>query len=185
MYHPTTRVLTILELLQSRGSMSGGELAARLEVDRRTVRRYITMLQDLGIPAMLGHLDLNPWNIIVASSGTVFLDWAEAYVGNPLFSLEYLLEHAGRRFRSAAEVRTKLVAAYCAQWNGVVSSAAIAEAWVFAPLLAVFAYAVGSDAWQHPQRLPEPVAAGYLRSLARRMRREADELADRRSACLA
>jgi len=50
MYHPTTRVLTILELLQSRGSMSGGEIAARLEVDRRTVRRYITMLQDLGIP---------------------------------------------------------------------------------------------------------------------------------------
>jgi len=50
MYYPTTRVLTILELLQARGSMSGAELAARLEVDRRTVRRYITMLQDLGIP---------------------------------------------------------------------------------------------------------------------------------------
>src|SRR5262245_49834715 len=50
MYHPTTRVLTMLELLQARGSMSGGEIAARLEVDRRTVRRYITMLQDLGIP---------------------------------------------------------------------------------------------------------------------------------------
>src|SRR5262245_32153029 len=50
MYHPTTRVLTILELLQAHGSMSGAELGARLEVDRRTVRRYITMLQDLGIP---------------------------------------------------------------------------------------------------------------------------------------
>src|SRR5262245_39693885 len=50
MYHPTTRVLTILELLQARGSLSGAELAERLEVDRRTVRRYITMLQDLGIP---------------------------------------------------------------------------------------------------------------------------------------
>jgi predicted DNA-binding transcriptional regulator YafY len=50
MYHPTTRVLTILELLQARQSMSGAELATRLEVDRRTVRRYITMLQDLGIP---------------------------------------------------------------------------------------------------------------------------------------
>lgn len=50
MYHPTTRVLTILELLQARASMSGAELAARLEVDRRTVRRYIAMLQDLGIP---------------------------------------------------------------------------------------------------------------------------------------
>src|SRR5215203_4091576 len=50
MYYPTTRVLTILELLQARPGLSGADLAARLEVDRRTVRRYITMLQDLGIP---------------------------------------------------------------------------------------------------------------------------------------
>ena len=50
MYHPATRVLTVLELLQTYGSMNGPELAARLEVDVRTVRRYVTMLQDLGIP---------------------------------------------------------------------------------------------------------------------------------------
>jgi predicted DNA-binding transcriptional regulator YafY len=49
-YHPTTRVLTVLELLQSRSQLSGADLAARLEVDRRTVRRYITTLQDLGVP---------------------------------------------------------------------------------------------------------------------------------------
>lgn len=50
MYYPTTRVLTVLELLQSRHRIGGAELAERLEVDVRTVRRYITMLQDLGIP---------------------------------------------------------------------------------------------------------------------------------------
>jgi predicted DNA-binding transcriptional regulator YafY len=50
MYHPTTRVLTVLELLQARGNMGGAELAARMEVDGRTVRRYIMMLQDMGIP---------------------------------------------------------------------------------------------------------------------------------------
>src|SRR5512134_1252927 len=50
MYHPTTRVLAVLELLQSRSRMTGAELAQRLEVDIRTLRRYITMLQDLGIP---------------------------------------------------------------------------------------------------------------------------------------
>jgi predicted DNA-binding transcriptional regulator YafY len=50
MDHPTTRVLATLELLQSRPRFSGPELAERLEVDRRTVRRYITILQDLGIP---------------------------------------------------------------------------------------------------------------------------------------
>ena len=50
MYHPTSRVLTVLELLQSRPSITGPELAARLEMDVRTVRRYIAHLQDVGIP---------------------------------------------------------------------------------------------------------------------------------------
>ncbi len=50
MYSPTTRLLTLLELLQSHKQLSGSELARRLEVDGRTVRRYIVMLQDMGIP---------------------------------------------------------------------------------------------------------------------------------------
>ena len=49
MHRPTARLLTVLELLQDR-KMTGGELARRLEVDRRTVRRYIQSLQDMGIP---------------------------------------------------------------------------------------------------------------------------------------
>jgi predicted DNA-binding transcriptional regulator YafY len=50
MYHPTTRLLTILELLQAHPSLSGDALARRLEVEPRSVRRYITMLQDMGMP---------------------------------------------------------------------------------------------------------------------------------------
>ncbi|AKI98984.1 putative DNA-binding transcriptional regulator YafY [Archangium gephyra] len=50
MSRPTTRVLTVLELLQTHGRMSGSQLAQRLEVDRRTVRRYIALLEELGIP---------------------------------------------------------------------------------------------------------------------------------------
>ena len=50
MYHPTSRVLTVLELLQARPLLSGPELAERLEVDVRTIRHYITTLQDIGIP---------------------------------------------------------------------------------------------------------------------------------------
>lgn len=50
MYHPTTRLLTILELLQTHPSLSGAALARRLEVEPRSVRRYIMMLQDMGMP---------------------------------------------------------------------------------------------------------------------------------------
>src|SRR5438067_7554116 len=50
MYHPTTRVLAVLELLQAHGRLSGAELASRLEVDRRTLRRYVETLEEMGIP---------------------------------------------------------------------------------------------------------------------------------------
>lgn len=50
MYDPIMRVLTVLEILQAREHVSGAELAQRLEVDRRTVQRYIARLQDLCIP---------------------------------------------------------------------------------------------------------------------------------------
>ncbi|MBA3468911.1 MAG: YafY family transcriptional regulator [Herpetosiphonaceae bacterium] len=50
MYFPTTRVLTLLELLQVHDRISGQELARRLEVSERSVRNYVAQLQDLGIP---------------------------------------------------------------------------------------------------------------------------------------
>lgn len=50
MYNPTLRLLTLLEILEAHRSISGDQLAERLEVDKRTIRRYIVNLQDMGIP---------------------------------------------------------------------------------------------------------------------------------------
>lgn len=47
---PTSRLLRLLELLQARPLTTGREIADELGIDRRTVRRYITTLQELGIP---------------------------------------------------------------------------------------------------------------------------------------
>jgi predicted DNA-binding transcriptional regulator YafY len=47
---PTSRLLELLELLQARPSTTGREIADRLGVDPRTARRYVAILQDLGIP---------------------------------------------------------------------------------------------------------------------------------------
>ena len=55
MYQPTTRLLTVLEMLQARPQLSATELARRLAVDGRTVRRYVMMLQDMGIPVEAVH----------------------------------------------------------------------------------------------------------------------------------
>jgi predicted DNA-binding transcriptional regulator YafY len=50
MARPTGRVLTLLELLQSGGTRTVAELADRLGVDGRTVRRYVDHLIDLDVP---------------------------------------------------------------------------------------------------------------------------------------
>ncbi|MEU5275121.1 helix-turn-helix transcriptional regulator [Streptomyces asoensis] len=50
MPRPTGRVLTLLELLQSGGTRTAAELAGRLGVDERTVRRYVDHLIDLDVP---------------------------------------------------------------------------------------------------------------------------------------
>ncbi|MCE0765335.1 YafY family transcriptional regulator [Pseudonocardia kujensis] len=46
------RVLALLELLQARPGLTGPELAGRLEVDVRTVRRYVAALEGLGVPVV-------------------------------------------------------------------------------------------------------------------------------------
>ncbi|MFZ6720384.1 helix-turn-helix transcriptional regulator [Undibacterium sp. Ji49W] len=51
-YHPTTRVLAVLELLQAHGRLGGAELADMLNIDRRSLRRYIVTLEEMGIPVM-------------------------------------------------------------------------------------------------------------------------------------
>lgn len=50
MTRPIARVLALLEILQGGGTRTVRELAERLDVDERTVRRYVEHLLDLDIP---------------------------------------------------------------------------------------------------------------------------------------
>lgn len=159
-----------------------GEIELGLLEER--LQDALSLLGELGIPNTLGHLDLNPGNLIVSESRCLFLDWAEAYVGHPFFTFQYLLEHLRRMGGADSLSEEGVIAAYLAPWDGVASRNNVAEAMVLAPLLAGFAYAVGNDAWTRPERLSDPKTAGYLRSLVRHMNREANALSERRSSCL-
>src|SRR6476620_12103327 len=50
MTETSSRLLELLSLLQARRDWQGGELAARLGVSRRTIRRDVERLRDLGYP---------------------------------------------------------------------------------------------------------------------------------------
>ncbi|HTJ35519.1 MAG TPA: YafY family protein [Dactylosporangium sp.] len=54
MSHSTGKILALLEVLQARPGLTGPQLAERLGVDERTVRRYAAGLADLGLPVRAG-----------------------------------------------------------------------------------------------------------------------------------
>ena len=130
-------------------------------------------LGELSFPNTLGHLDFNPGNVVVASDRCAFLDWAEAYVGHPFFTFEYLREHLSRSHPDAGAWRSRVTSHYLEPWSSFISADKLSQALEITPLVAVFAYAVGSGAWRDSRRLQNPKLAGYLRALTRRMQREA------------
>ncbi len=158
-------------------------LKSELIVLGQQIEEALSLSADLGIPDALGHLDLNPGNIIVAEGQCIFLDWAEAYVGNPLFSFQYLVEHFRRMAGVEPTSELGLTTTYAAAWQSLVSLEGLQEALALTPMLAVFAYAVATDAWSDQSKLQDPKVAGYLRGLTRRMHREANRLKDRSALC--
>ncbi|MBN1661903.1 MAG: YafY family transcriptional regulator [Anaerolineae bacterium] len=50
MTNVATRLISVIMMLQSRGTLKAGELAEELGVSERTVHRYMGMLDELGIP---------------------------------------------------------------------------------------------------------------------------------------
>jgi hypothetical protein len=148
------------------------------------IQSVLDALEALGIPETLGHLDLNPGNMIVSPNACVFLDWAEAYVGHPFFSFQYFLEHFRRGVRVNSACEANLTSSYLAPWEQIAQPEFLAEVMALAPLPAVFAYAAGTDAWKHSESTRDRKLGGYFRALARRMNREADQLINRGVPCL-
>jgi hypothetical protein len=149
------------------------------------LKQACSALCDVGLPDTLGHLDFNPGNILVSPERSVFLDWAEACVTNPLMTFEYLREHLRRNCPDNTHAIDDIVAIYTRPWLSFFSPDALRKATVISPLVAVFAYTVGTYTWRSREALLKPATAAYLRSLTRRMHREALAIFGRREPCLA
>ncbi|MHB8413379.1 MAG: phosphotransferase [Candidatus Acidiferrales bacterium] len=156
---------------------------SELEMLGEELRGACSALQALALPDTLGHIDFNPGNILVSPGGCVLLDWAEACVANPLLTFAYLREHAERRHLEAGS-REDITPAYLKPWQGLFSPSDLERGMTFSSLVAVFAYAVSGNAWRSGEALRNPALAPYLRSLTRRMHRDASRIRGRSEPCL-
>jgi hypothetical protein len=138
-------------------------------------------LAAIDLPNVIGHSDFNPGNILLGMDRTVFTDWSAAHVGGPWLTLEYLIAHFKKTGAALPGQDTQLRHIFREQWLSIIPYEVLRQAQELAPLVAVFASAVADGGWRDPARLSLPGVPGYLRSLSRIMRREAQSLNARRA----
>jgi hypothetical protein len=139
-------------------------------------------MEDLNVPDTVLHGDMNLGNIVVAQDRCVFIDWCEAYVGNPLVTLEHLLllnpiedevlkpscdKHLKERYRRAM--------------SGICDPRFLEEGFALAPVVAAGSAIFARGDWFRTPLRDDPRRQAYVRSVARSMDRAARQPALRRA----
>jgi hypothetical protein len=150
-------------------------------VQQRVVEALLRM-QGAEVPDTLNHLDLNPGNVFVDSCKSTFLDWAEATVGNPFFSLEYLRQHFLKAVCAEQRQEQSFIQSYLKRWSPILPGKAIETMLRVVPLTAIYAFAASALPWQDRNLYRRHDIAAYFRSLVRRMFRESGLLGGGRTA---
>jgi Phosphotransferase enzyme family len=150
--------------------------AVELHTLARQLKDALATLEQSRVPDTIGHLDFNPGNVVVNQSDCAFLDWAEGCVGHPFLTYQYLLQTFLLAQTKHLSLEGALRSSYAEVFLSLATPSELDQAFSVIPLVAAFAYGAVSDTWRRPAHLLRPRSAASLRSLTRRMKREADLL---------
>ena len=109
---------------------------------RGGVLEALEAIEQLGLPFTVNHLDLNPSNVIGDESNCVILDWAEAAVGCPLISFEYLRRFFVQSQTLVSKDHEAFRASYDAVWSAAVPDEILKKGRPYIQVLAAYAFAV-------------------------------------------
>jgi hypothetical protein len=141
-------------------------------------------MEELEVPDSLIHGDINPGNILFDGTRCVFIDWAEAYIGNPFLNFEQFANHLMRQSEQAKGWVPYLRTLYKQQWLDVLTESKIDCVFALAPLLAAATYLFGRGDWLRSPSRNDANFQAFARSLARRMYRTALAPETREALCL-
>ena len=133
-------------------------------------------LADCGVPLALVHGDFTGGNIQVSTERCVFIDWAEAYLSHPFVTFEYLLVHLPKEGVNQDRWCKALTDTYLWRWQGLIPSSAAQEALRLTPLIALLSHALPSPNDSSREKIDVPEFGKYIRSLSRRMWKEAQQI---------
>lgn len=147
---------------------------ARLREIQGIFDEVCARMSALNLPETVIHGDLSFDNIVSQERECVFIDWAEAYIGNPLVTLQHLLllnqvESPGLRI----SLNETLTDRYRTVIERVCERDVIDQALIYMPLIAAASALYGRGDWMANSSNHVARSHVYMRSLARSMDRAA------------
>jgi hypothetical protein len=160
-------------------------------IDSQRLRRIYTAfkhicnrLQDLNIPDSIVHGDMNRGNIL-RSDRCQFIDWSEAYIGNPLVSLWHLLLlNRVEDIRKRESLNHIFINRYKKEWADLCGPDTFEEALLYMPMFAAASTLYGRGDWLNSPKRNDPHWQSYSRMLARHMDRAVHALELQEAPCL-
>jgi hypothetical protein len=133
-------------------------------------------MEDLGLADTVLHGDMNLGNLLVAGERCVFIDWCEAYVGNPLVTFEHLLLLNQIEDPSLkASCDRCLRETYRTAMSKICDPRAIDAGFACMPLIAAASTIFGRGDWFRTPGRSDPRQQAYVRGIARHMDRAAQK----------
>ena len=138
-------------------------------------------LEALGIPDTLAHGDINLGNILTGHR-CVFIDWAQASIGNPFVTFEQLRVQIAED-QNTVQWTPYMTEKYTKSWGQILSASQINCALALVPLISVALELCSRWDWLTSDRRHDPQFQSYVRVLARQMDRAVRDLEPREIIC--
>jgi hypothetical protein len=171
----------LFDYLEEAMSLQTSTKAPRLEKKciqrlRGVFEEVCLRVEDVAIADTIVHGDMNRGNILTGGGHCQFIDWSEAYLGNPLITLQHLLllnkvENSEIRYF----INSLLKQRYLDVWTVSCDPDALDKGLVYMPILAAASTLYGRGDWLRSPRRNDPHRQSYARSLARHMDRATRE----------
>jgi hypothetical protein len=171
----------VFEYLQESMSLQTSMKTPKLDKTRLHEMRAIfdqtcERMESLGIGESIVHGDLNTGNILTGIGHCQFIDWSEAYLGNPLVTLQHLLLLNKVESPDVRDFMNLILKQrYLDAWVASCDPEAFTQGFLYTPLLAIASTLYGRGDWLTSPHRNDPRRQSYARSLARHMDRAARE----------
>jgi hypothetical protein len=177
----TDHATELFDYIEEAMSLQTSTKVPRLEKKRIQKLRAIfeevcQRVEHLGICDTIVHGDMNRGNILTGSGHCQFIDWSEAYLGNPLITLQHLLllnKVEGSEIRNFINLLLKQ--RFLDIWVASCAPDALDEGFVYMPFLAAASSLYGRGNWLSTPQRNDWRRQSYARTLARHIDRAARE----------